>query len=847
MKKSYLLLSLFFFIQWSQAQIVNIPDAIFKNELINMNSVDIDGDGTFDTDADTNDDGEIQVSEALAVTSLSVTGNNLYKISDLTGIESFTNLTYLNIAYNELTSVNLSQNTSLTSLDCKENLLTSLNVTLNTALESLDCKFNNISTLDVTQNAALHTLKVRANELTSLDISQNPLLYELDCFDNMLTALDLSQNPALYELDCGSNLFTSLDFSQNTALYKLSFDGDVLTNVNLSQNTALYFLSFSGPMLSQIDLSQNTALHTLAISNTMITNLDLRPNVNLNFFNCITTPLATIDLSQSNYLRRIYMTDTALTSLDISATRIRDLYCLNNPNLTYINAKNGISSYADIDLFDVTFNLSGNPQLEYICADEGLETRSFRRLVSAQVNSYCSFVPGGNFITVEGSSILDINADGCDVSDPVFPNLNLLVTNWYTDIAVMGGTNGDYAAYIQGGTQTITPQLENPTYFTVSPTSLTIDTSTATNPTLQDFCITPNGTHNDVEVIIIPLEIARPGFDALYQITYKNKGTTTRSGTVQLTFDDGVMDFVSASPMEDSQAVNTLTWNYTNLAPLESRNITFTMNINTPTDVPAVNGDDILSYEVMVTPTADDETPDDNVMTLAQTVVNSFDPNDIRCLEGETVTTDYIGKYVHYIVRFENTGTASAVNIVVSDYIDDQMFNITTLIPIVSSHRMETRVREDNVVEFIFENINLPFNDASNDGYLVFKIKTLPTLQENDTFDNKANIYFDFNAPIITNTATTLIMNPLSISEENLATENITIYPNPASEQVQIISKDALEQIELRAIDGRLITAKSIRTTSFSNTLDVSFLPKGIYLMNITTAKSKTTKKIVKQ
>jgi len=307
------------------------------------------------------------------------------------------------------------------------------------------------------------------------------------------------------------------------------------------------------------------------------------------------------------------------------------------------------------------------------------------------------------------------------------------------------------------------------------------------------------------------------------------------------------MDLVTTDPMTDMQALNSLTWNYTNLAPLESRTITFTMNINTPTDVPAVNGNDILNFEALITPTVDDETQDDNVMILQQTVVNSFDPNDITCLEGKTVTTDYIDKYVHYVIRFENTGTASAVNVLVTDYIDDTMFDISTLVPIASSHRMETRIKENNLVEFIFENISLPFDDASNDGYLVFKIKTLPTLQENDVFENKAGIYFDFNAPIVTNTASTLISNPLSISEENLAEAAITLYPNPAKETIQITANEPIEKLELHTIEGRLIKTKNSTSTSFSKTLDVSFLPAGIYLINITTTKGKAIKKIVKQ
>lgn len=850
MKKIYFVFSLFFIAQWSQAQIVNIPDATFKSFLTTRNCVDTNGDGTFDSDADTNDDGEIQVSEALVVTRLKASGGYPYRISDLTGIQSFTNLTYLDVASNNLTTVDFSQNNLLTSLNCGGNLLSVLDVSQNTALVTLNCRTNNLTTLDITQNTAIRNLNIRDNDITTIDVSQNTLLYEFDCFGNMLTSLDLTQHAALYELHCGGNLFTTLDFSQNPALYELTFGNDVLTSVNLTQNQALYNLSCSGASLTQLDLSQNTGLYTLGIGNTMITDLDLTQNPNLNLFSCNATPLVNLDLSQSTLLRRIYITDTALTSLDISATRIQDLYCPNNPNLEYVNAKNGISSYADVELIDVTFNFSGNPQLSYICADEGLETRSFYRVVggSVRINSYCSFIPGGgNYITVEGDTTLDINMDGCDASDPVFPNLSLLVTNWYQDVSVMGGTAGNYAVYIRGGTQTITPQLENPSYFTVSPTSITVDTSTATNPTIQDFCITPNGIHDDVEVTVVPIEDARPGFDTTYQIIYQNKGTTILSGAVQLTFDDDVMDLVSANPMSDAQAVNTLTWNYTNLTPLESRSIEVVMNINTPTEVPSVNGGDVLSFEANITPIASDGTPDNNVSILEQTVVNSFDPNDIRCLEGETVTTDYIGKDVHYIIRFENTGTASAINVVVTNFINDTMFDVSTLVPIASSHPMETRVKDSNLVEFIFENINLPFNDATNDGYIVYKVKTLPTLQENDTFENRAGIYFDFNAPIITNTATTLIANPLSISEENIGNSGITIYPNPIKNLVQINSKTPIETITLFTVDGRLITTKSIENTSFSSSMDVSNLPRGIYLMNITTTKGKTVKKVVRQ
>ena len=174
-------------------------------------------------------------------------------------------------------------------------------------------------------------------------------------------------------------------------------------------------------------------------------------------------------------------------------------------------------------------------------------------------------------------------------------------------------------------------------------------------------------------------------------------------------------------------------------------------------ETPAVNGGDILNYAANIVGLNTDETPDDNTFGLNQTVVNSFDPNDKTCLEGNTINPSMIGKYVHYKIRFENTGTFPAQNVVIKDLIDTTKFDLSTLQMTDASHNCFTRINNTNKVEFIFESINLPFDDANNDGYVVFKIKTKPTLTVNSTISNVANIYFDYNFPIVTNTATTTI------------------------------------------------------------------------------------------
>jgi uncharacterized repeat protein (TIGR01451 family) len=219
---------------------------------------------------------------------------------------------------------------------------------------------------------------------------------------------------------------------------------------------------------------------------------------------------------------------------------------------------------------------------------------------------------------------------------------------------------------------------------------------------------------------VIPVEQARPGFDANYQIVYTNVGTTTLSGDVRFNYEEDVVDFVSASVSPDSQNAGELSWTFTNLTPFESKTIEVTLNLNAPTETPALNGGDTLLYDAEITPLNADETPHDNNFSLKQTVVNSFDPNDKTCLEGNVITPDLVGEYVHYLIRFENTGSASAINVVIKDVIDTSKFDMTSFVPMNASHDFVTRIENDNEVEFIFENINLPFDDANNDGFVLF-------------------------------------------------------------------------------------------------------------------------------
>lgn len=526
-----------------------------------------------------------------------------------------------------------------------------------------------------------------------------------------------------------------------------------------------------------------------------------------------------------------------VTSLDFSSCISLNGIATSSSMIQYINLKNG----------KIEDTILLNNTLSYLCVDQDQvdiinNDLPHFGLENCNVNSYCSFTPGGTFYEISGNTKLDSDINGCDFSDINYSNLNFSITDGTNSGSLIANQTGNYFIPVSAGNHTITPNLENPTYFNISPTSFTVNFPTQASPFTQDFCVTANGVKHDVEVVLIPIGPARPGFDANYKLIYRNKGNQVENGSISLTFDDSRLDYVTANPVFNSSVVNNFTWNYTNLQPFESREIALVLNVNSPMGTPAVNNGDQLDFVAQITPFTNDEIQYDNISSLKQIVVGSYDPNDKTCIQGETIAPSEVGKYVHYIIRFENTGTYPAENIVVKDMIDLDKFDIATLVPLKSSHDYFTRIN-GNKVEFIFENINLDFNDATNDGYVLFKIKTLPSLVLGDTFTNNANIYFDYNFPITTNTYTTTIA-ALSTQDFDFGTY-FTLYPNPAKDVLNIQAKEglAVNSIEIYNQLGQIVMA----VTNAVNTIDVANLASGTYFVKVNTEKGSANAKFVKE
>ena len=174
----------------TNAQIINIPDTNFKNKLLSANltngiALDINFQPLI---IDINGDNQIDVNEVINVAILQVFSSS---ISDLTGVEKFTNLQRLAVNNNFLNNINISTLTQLKILRCDFNFLSAIDLTGLTAIEGLNISHNNFSNFNFNNLPNLDRVVCSYNQLSTLNFSDNPLLMLLECKNNNLTTLNI--------------------------------------------------------------------------------------------------------------------------------------------------------------------------------------------------------------------------------------------------------------------------------------------------------------------------------------------------------------------------------------------------------------------------------------------------------------------------------------------------------------------------------------------------------------------------------------------------------------------------------------------------------------------------------
>ena len=378
--------------------------------------------------------------------------------------------------------------------------------------------------------------------------------------------------------------------------------------------------------------------------------------------------------------------------------------------------------------------------------------------------------------------------------------------------------------------------------YTCTTTYSNVTVTTGSGITTYNFPVQYN-PFTDLGVILYSyLDPPMPGFTYNNVIFIRNNGTQTiPSGTVTFTKDanvniTGVNQTVTNTPTG-------FTYNFTNLLPFQTRSITVTMQVPT---IPTVALGQQLTNAVSATIPSSDVLVSNNTSSLTQTIVGSYDPNDKQEIHGGRIvhSTFTSNDFLTYTIRFENTGTANAINIKVDDFLDSKL-DENSIVMVASSHNYVLN-RNGSNLSWRFNGINLPPSNGSatiGHGYITFQIKPKSGYAIGDIIPNYANIYFDFNPAIITNVCTTEFV--ATLSNPNFAFNDLNYFPNPVKNSLSISNSNTIDFIEITSVLGQKILAQKVN--DLETEIDMSNLSKGIYFVKIGSQNQEKVVKIVKE
>lgn len=444
--------------------------------------------------------------------------------------------------------------------------------------------------------------------------------------------------------------------------------------------------------------------------------------------------------------------------------------------------------------------------------------------VDSSLNSYQNRICGNVNMDVNSNCVVD----GMDY---YLKDRMVIATDTVTNIPYYAFTNasGLYTASVPSGQFDVT-QIANANAGVECPLVYNLSVAGSTTFSGIDFNDTLPGSMNDLSSTLYSDPIV-PGFESTLSVIYSNDGAITQNAELQVVIDP-FLNFVSSSIVPTSTSGDTLFYSLIAFPP-DSANI---IDIVVSADSTLVLGT-AYSFKSFIFNTTIDFDPTNNNDTLNGLVIGSFDPND------KSINQPYFingTEELTYKIRFQNTGTYFARKVVLTDSLSSYL-DYSTLKFIDGSAPYSASLRTDGTLIISFDDIFLPdsnTNEPGSHGYFVYSIKPKSSFAIGQIIKNRAKIYFDYNAPIITNTTFNKKGSPVASIQE-IEKNLFRLFPNPSDDVINIyFGKDTNVILTLYDVLGKIIF--STRSKGLTASLSVSVLDNGVYFIKVENEKGQT-------
>jgi uncharacterized repeat protein (TIGR01451 family) len=230
------------------------------------------------------------------------------------------------------------------------------------------------------------------------------------------------------------------------------------------------------------------------------------------------------------------------------------------------------------------------------------------------------------------------------------------------------------------------------------------------------------------------------------------------------------------------------------------------------------------------------------------TVTNAYDPNDKQVFPGGWGPDGNVeqGAEFKYTVRFQNTGSDTAFKVVLIDTLDADL-DIASLQIGNGSHPFQFNVSGKGrpVLRWTFDNILLPdsnTNEEKSHGFMSYTVRPKAGLALGTRLENFADIYFDFNDPIRTNTTVNTLWEPtytpgvldtvfVTEVKQKLAAKSLTILPNPAQDVITIqLPEGNMGHVQIVDLQGRILQSTQVVS---GQVISIKDLKPGVYFLKM--------------
>ncbi len=434
-----------------------------------------------------------------------------------------------------------------------------------------------------------------------------------------------------------------------------------------------------------------------------------------------------------------------------------------------------------------------------------------------ELGGSCGSVSGSSWYDTDLDCVRDANETGIPYSPLMIePSGNVAITN----------AQGNYIFPLPDGAYTI--EETDPTLVPICPVVQPAPFNVSGGNTTVQFA---NGSTVLLDMLAYGDDaLARPGFNYDLHASIRNSSPQLSGPVTVVCTLDPAVTFISADPAA-MVVGQTLTWNFSAFGSFHYEHLHIVSNVPVGTAIGT-----LLNSTLTVSNTLPDSDPTNNGITFTRSVVGSYDPNDkeVRTSSRFSNTQYFIDEdeYMDYTIRFQNTGNAAATFAVITDTLSE-VLDMASFQHGVASHPFSLTFKPGRVVEWRFDNIQLAdsgTNEAASHGLVSFRIKPVLPLQPGTLISNTANIFFDYNVPVITEPSV-LVAEMSTGVLANKGEGMFRSYPNPTHDELTVEAGSAMTSVEIFASDGRSVLAQKLLTSQVH--INTKALPAGSYSLAV--------------